>query len=103
MGNTGVTFIVRGDYGSRLYQNASSSKYLAGIYDQISQPVSCRQEFSYDDAHQAQSDINLHIADDSRYRAWQYHLRQCVEAVSAQCVDQLDLPGIDGGEAGVKA
>lgn len=85
------------------YPNASPSEYLTGIYDQISQSVSCRQEFSYDNSHQAQPDIDFHIADDGRYRAWQHHLCQCVEPVAAQGIDQLDLPGIDSGEAGIQA
>jgi len=86
-----------------LYQNASPSKYLAGIDDQISQSVSCRQEFSDDHPHQAQSDIDLHIADDCRDGARQHHLRQCMEPVAAQGIDQLNFAGIHCGEAGVKA
>lgn len=57
-----------------LYQNASPAKYLAGIYDQISQSVSCGQEFSDDHANQAKADIHLHIADDCRDGAWKHHL-----------------------------
>lgn len=57
-----------------LYQNASPSKYLTGIYDQIPQSVSCGQEFPDDHAYQAEADIDLHVADDRRDGAWQHHL-----------------------------
>lgn len=86
-----------------LYQNAFPSKYLAGINDQISQAVSCGEEFPDDDTYQAEAYIYFHIADDRRDGTWQYHLCQCMEAIAAQSIDQLDLAGIHRGEAGVEA
>lgn len=86
-----------------MYQNAIPSKYLTGVYDQISEPVSCGKEFSDDHAHQAESDIYLHITDDRRNGAWQYYFRKRVEPIAPQCVDQLDFTRIYDGKAGVQA
>ncbi len=86
-----------------MYQNAIPSKYLTGIYDQISEPVSCGKEFSDDHAHQAESDIYLHITDDCRNGTWQYYFLKRVEPIAPQCVDHLDITIIKKKKDGVKA
>ena len=85
------------------YQNASPSKHLAGIYNQIPKPVSCRQKFPDNYPYKTQPDIYFHIADDRRDGAWQYYLWQGMEAVAAQGINQFDFTWVNGGEAGVKA
>ena len=75
---------------------------MAGVNDQIPQPVSCRQEFPDHHPHQAQSDIDLHIADDRRHRAWQNDFEQRVPSVSVEGIDELDLFLVHSGEAGIQ-
>ncbi len=77
-------------------------EYLARVDDQISQSVPCRQEFSDHHTHQAQPDIDLHIADDRRHGARQYDFEQRVPAVSVECIDEFDLFLVYGGEAGIQ-
>lgn len=77
-------------------------KYLARVDDQIPQSVSCRQEFSDHHPYQAQPDIDLHIADDRRHGAWQYDFEQRVPAVPVECIYELDLFLVHGGEAGIQ-
>lgn len=85
------------------HQEPIHFKYLAWIYNQISQPISCRQELSDNHPNQTQSYIYLHIADDCGDGAWQHHLWQRMETVAAQGIDKFDFAGVDCGEAGIKA
>ena len=65
------------------YQNAPLSEYLAGIDNQIPEPVSCRQKLSDNHPHQTQSDIDLHIADDCRDGTRQHDLCQGMKTVAS--------------------
>ena len=59
-------------------------KYLGSVDDQVSQAKPGRQEFSDDHAHQAEADIDLHVADDERDRAGKQYLKEHVSPFSAQ-------------------
>ena len=73
------------------HQEPIHFKDLAGIDDQISQSVSGSQKFADDHAHQAEADVDLHIAENGRYAAGKHNLCKRMEAAAAQGVDQLDL------------
>lgn len=45
---------------------------LAGVDNEVSESVSCGQEFSDDDAYQAKADIDFHVADDRGDGTWNY-------------------------------
>lgn len=83
--------------------NPLTAKYLAGINDQIPQPAPCRQKFPDYNSHQAQPDVDLHIADDGRDGAWQDYFGEGMPFIAAQGVDQLDLFRVYADEAGIQA
>ena len=57
-------------------------------------PLLAGQEFSDDDAHQAEADVDLHVADDGGDGTWQHHLDKGLQPAPPEGVDQLDLsPG----------
>lgn len=84
------------------HQQPIHLKYLTGINNQIPQPAPRCQKFPDHNPHQAESDVDLHIADDGRDGAWQYDLGKGMPFVPAQGIDQLDLLLIHSGKAGIQ-
>ena len=84
------------------HQEPIHLEHLAGVDDEIPQAASGRQEFSDDDSYQAQADIDLHVADDGGDGTWQHHLDKGLQPTPPEGVDQLDLPRVHSGEAGVQ-
>ena len=75
---------------------------LARVNDQISQSVPCCQEFSDYNTHEAEPDVDFHIADDRRNRAWKHNFKQCVPAIPVECIDEFDLFFVNRGKTGVQ-
>ena len=75
---------------------------LAAVDNQISQPVSRCQKFSDYHAHQAQPDVDLHVADDRGDGTRQHDFEQRMAAAAVERVDQFDFLLINGGKTGVK-
>lgn len=84
------------------HQQPIHLKYLTGINDQIPQPAPRCQKFPDHNPHQAEPDIDLHIADDGRDRAWKYDLAEGMPLVPAQGIDQLDLLLVHPDKAGIQ-
>ena len=82
-------------------QNACTAQYLAGVNDQISQPVPRRKKFPDHYPDQAQPDIDFHIAYYSGDRAGKYHFKKGVPPCSVQGIDEFDFFPVNSGEAGV--
>lgn len=85
------------------YQNVLSSKYLAGVDDQISEAASGREELPDDNSYKAQADIYFHVADDCRQGMRQYHFYECLQPCSLQRIYQFDFSGIYRHKAAVQA
>ena len=65
-------------------------EYLAGVYDEISQPFPGGQEFADDDADQTKADVDLQDADDGGYAGWKYYAAKHLHAGAAERVDHFD-------------
>ena len=50
------------------WQNAGTQECLAAIYDQITKPLPCSNEFPDDHAYQTKSDVDFHNAEDQGNR-----------------------------------
>ena len=78
-------------------------EYLRSVDDQIAKSPSGGQKLADDDAHQSQTDVDFHAAQDKRNGAWQDHLKESVPAAAAQRVDQFAHFRIHLTEASVQA
>ena len=74
---------------------------LASVYDKISQSPAAADKFADDNAHETQTDVDLHGVQKDRHRAGQNHFGKDVTLLSAQCVDKLYLFRIDAAKASV--
>lgn len=75
---------------------------LASINNQISESFVGSQKFPDNDAHQTETNVDLHVVDDQRDRAWDENFNQNIFFVSSQSVDQTDFIGIYFFKTGVK-
>ena len=64
-------------------------KHLASVDDQIAQTLSGADKLPDDDAHQAQADIHLHVAEQVGDGGGEDYLQEGVPAGASQGVNQL--------------
>ena len=84
------------------WQNAGTQECLAAIYDQITKPLPCSNEFPDDHAYQTKSDVDFHNAENQGNRRGENDLLKLFPLGAAKGADQLSLLRVHLPEAGVE-
>ncbi len=80
----------------------SSFEDLAAVDDEEAKACLGGEKLADDDADEAETDVDLHVADDKWNRAGQQDLCEDILLFSSQRVDQTDLVRIHGEKAVVE-
>ena len=78
-----------------------TAKDLAAVDDHVTESLLGTDEFTDDDAHQAQPNVDLHDGEQVGDVGRQHDLEQDMCGIAVECPDELDLIGGGFHKAGV--